>query len=335
MSRVSGKLSIWITVCCIVLVLTGLYIFFFSPLGRLFRSDAELHARPNIAYQQNLKTLHLKGQVKSVREENYKQEVPFDELENHFTRENYEFDQRGNLTRHVIFIDEAFAMDYAYLAYDDANNYTERKRYTESGSLMFHEVNKLDSLGRLYEASMYDTALGYRFVVQYTAIPGGYIERGHQEYPVSPTVHINRQTYDSAKRELYKELSVEDGTEHTESKEVWGYDKNGNMIIRTRYKPKDVLDFRYTCSFNSNDLPVRQETTSYAADGTSTVSMSTYVYDDQGSVVEYTQLEKGAVDKRSYRARYTYDAKGNWMHRDILRLDGTLKTSVDRVITYY
>jgi hypothetical protein len=60
-----------------------------------------------------------------------------------------------------------------------------------------------------------------------------------------------------------------------------------------------------------------------------------YAYDTQGNVIECTVIDGGNVSPKSFRAVYKYDSNGNWIHRDLLYLDGTPKSSVDRIIDYY
>ncbi len=110
------------------------------------------------------------------------------------------------------------------------------------------------------------------------------------------------------------------------------FDKRHNTIDRIKYVKGDAGNApasRYTAAYNSNDQVVREE---YSIDKNIEIY---YAYDTNGNVIECTYIDQGNVSLKSYRAVYTVDSAGNWIHRNLLYLDGTPKSSIDRTIEYY
>lgn len=310
-----------------VLLFAAAYLFWFSPLINHQQSGAALRD-PEI--QKSLKAYGLKGRVKSVREENYKQEIPAAGLDAELSRrQQLFFNEQGYLVKSVSFVYNTFEGAFQYV-YDDDRNIIVRSAYDRNEKFLNKETFEFDLKGRVQRYTREATALQSRWINTYTDRPGGYSRKSKSEYPATRPDYAVFD-YDSVKHQAKSESHF-GGNRFTE---LYTYDKKGNVTGRTEYDSADVIRFEFRASYNTNGLPVQKVETRYE-NGVKTVSEMYYAYDEKGNVIEYTRIANGELDSwSSYRVTYTYDVVGNWTHRAILKLDGTPQASIDRVIAYY
>jgi|GEM_PF-2265558 len=324
MIKASGKSRAIIIVISAALIAAGIWMIFSRQQQTLPFITAKVRA--NRDHQKNLKTLRLNGRVRSLREVNYRLQVSVNELADSVAHQDMEIDERGNVTRHVIFDQMNQLMADQVYTYDDAGNYISRTIHNPEGRITSKETFSFTDEGKFADVTLESKDSQYHWIYEYTDTTDGYIQEVIQMLPPLPLPYSFKRVFDTLKNEVRVEHLFPDW------KKQWLYirlDKRGNMIERTLFDPVNIPIARYASAYNTNDLPVREE---YS------INKNTehyYAYDTHGNVIEYTQITCGDVDQKSYRAVYTYDSNGNWTHRDILRLDGTPKTSVDRVIEYY
>lgn len=330
MIKAAGKLRTVLIIGSILLLAIALYLLWYHP--RATSRQVLNSAKANPTYQKNLTTFRLNGRVKSIREENYKSDVLVSELPDSITTQQLTFDERGNLTAVVSFINGRLAADCRY-TYDDAGNYTLQTCYTGNGTVKTMDTIVFDSKGRVYRESSGNTTSRVQRVYVIHDRPDGYIKELHDS-SLDSTVHIV-YTYDSLKRELL----MEEKTDSIRDRQITQFDAYGNPIGFKRYwfshKSMGELVYEFRASYNSKRLLMQKMIGDYNIWRPKKDIEMYYAYDEKGNVIEYTEIERGYITPDSYKATYTYDDEGNWIHRAILKLDGSPKTSVDRVIEYY
>jgi hypothetical protein len=327
---VSGTLRTILVTSCVIFIATGICL---TQCGSKARHQSG--PKPNAEYQHNLKTLNLKGPVKSIKEVNYKQFVTFDELENFITKVYYFFDATGNLAREVKFLEEEqFHTDYTF-TYDEANNYTTLTAHDEQGNFSFKEIYAFDPQGRLIERSEYKQSLKMRYRYKYDDLPNGYIERKIREVPPDDNDYIYIYIFDPAKHTKTVTTQTNGASNPPKRKEVTCFDTRGNTIERVTYEPIDHEDYRYTATYDSANRITHDVSTF------STRSMEEYnterkfIYDIHDNITQLIEKKAGVFSKKSFKACYVYDTHGNWIKKELFRMDGTPKTSIERIIEYY
>ncbi len=320
MIKASGKTRVVLIIVSVALIAAGIW-FVIS-----YRQNNLAHkGRPNPDYQNNLKTLNLKGRVKSLKEVNYVQQAPAEDLIKPFSSENVMFDENGNVIKHVYAgKDNGIISDVRYV-YDDAANYTSMIFY-QGGAPFLTTTFVFDENGRLLEGDDEVKGMVKHWVVDYRDTVDGYIRERRQVEPAEAAPGDYKKTFDTLKHEVH---IVEP---FFLSRSYERFDKRGNTIDRIKYVNGDAGNApadRYTAAYNSNDQVVREE---YSVDKNVEIY---YAYDTNGNIIECTYIDQGNVSPKSYRAVYAFDSVGNWIHRVLLYLDGTPKSSIDRVIEYY
>ncbi len=95
-----------------------------------------------------MKTLNLKGRVKSLTELNYIQQAPPEDLIKPFSLEDIFFDRNGNVIRHIYTNHEGVVVSKVRYLYDDAGNYTSMAVYQDDEILVM-KMFEFDENGRL------------------------------------------------------------------------------------------------------------------------------------------------------------------------------------------
>jgi hypothetical protein len=326
---VSGILRTILVMSFIIVIATGIC---FAQRGSKARPQSG--PKPNAEHQHNLKTLNLNGPVKSIKEVNYKQFVTFDELENYITKVYYFFDATGNLAREVKFLEEEqFHTDYSY-TYDAANNYITLTSHDEHGNFSFKDLYTFDAQGRLVEHSEYKESLKMLDRFEYEDIPHGYTERLIREVPPSDGVSIYTYTFDPANHTQTVTRQTDGAGNPPREKKVTWFDSRGNVIQRITYDPFDET-FRYTATYDSANRVTHSVSTYTSRSMEEYNTEEIFSYDVHNNVTQMIMKKAGVFSKKSFKARYVYDTHGNWIKKELFRMDGTPKTSVERIIEYY
>lgn len=291
--------------------------------------------QPNKDYQLNWKTLNLKGKVKSIQEVDYQQHIPDSELQYFVTKEHFWFDTAGNVTRRKTFVQqERFHTDYHY-TYDAAGNYVELKSYDEQGKLKFTQRNTFDAEGNLLESIELDENQQPRRSASYTYTKS--TSEGTTSVTKVAASGLKFETrYDSLGRMIQTTVIGRDTKAPFNSRTVYTYDQDNNVIEEVEYKfgredrfsnkrlsTYDASKLLTSLSVIDNDNPSRSYERSLR-------------YDQYGNIVEHLYKSGQEVDpKRSYTNTFEYDAQGNWIKRDTFKVSGEPKSSIRRQIEYY
>jgi len=320
MVKASGKTRVVLIAASVVLIIAGIW---FAISYQ--QSDSAHKGGSNRDYQKNLRALSLKGRVKSLNEANYTQQAPTEDLIKPFSSENVTFDENGNVTKHVYADKENRIISDVRYVYDDAGNYTSMIFY-QDGAPFLTTTFVFDENGRLLEGNDEVKGMVKHWVVDYRDTVDGYIQEKRQVDPAEAAPGDYKKTFDTLKHEVH---IIEP---FSSNRSYERFDKRGNTIDRIKYANGDAGNApatRYTAAYNSNNQVVREE---YSVDKNIEIY---YAYDTNGNIIECTYIEQGNVSPKSYRAVYTFDSAGNWTHRNLLYLDGTPKSSIDRIIEYY
>jgi hypothetical protein len=297
--------------------LTLLFLFAFAC-----SSEPEVVSKPNPEYQLNWKTLNFRGRPEAVYELNFKQFNP-DSLETDLiTRENFFFDDNGNVERRETYIDNHHPNKNLY-EFDQYNNIVLIKHYDERGNFTHKTQHVFDSVGNVKEIlNLNDNdKILYKTKRKYDT-HGNVIEYQQLE-PKSPVIHKRRYEYDEKGRCILKEDI------HMRTREVIVYDSTGKVKTTTTYRD-NVFS---TEERDSVDDRGRKIQSTYRYENTSVRHI--YQYDSLDNVLEYIKMTNGLPDStRSFRNQYQYDQQNNWIKRTRMDLKGNPRNSIERTIVY-
>lgn len=282
-------------------------------------------SKPNPLLQKTWKTFGLAGQPQKITEFNYKQFVPDSLLEDVITRENYSFDENGNLTRRETFGEGQliqYSNSYEYDMYGNAIKVTTANPQGRTTNV--HE-NILDSMGNIKAVKNTTREGKLIYHVSYKYDSHGNPIEWKQEEPTLPIVYKRKYEYDSKGRSTIREDVT--GGKH-QIKEVLSYDSS-NAITTVRYVD-GTLDNTTIEKFDDQHRLLLQQIQFRAH-----VQQKNYQYDTHGNITEYLRRWDNTIDSvYSYRASYTFDSQGNWITRTKVNLDGSPRASVERRIEY-
>ncbi|RAV98463.1 RHS repeat domain-containing protein [Pseudochryseolinea flava] len=290
------------------------------------KQTVEIKTKPNPSLQLNWKTLNLSGKPTQIIETNYKQFVPDSMIEDVVTRENFTFDELGNLISRETFGEgqkSAFSHRYEYDAY---GNTIKVSSNDARGRLTNISENILDSIGNAIAVknTNYDGKLVNHIAYKYDG-HGNVIERKQEEPPIA-VIYKRKYAYDEKGRCILKEDVT--GGKHQVKEEIQ-YDDALHTVTTTRFID-GVLDNTTIEQYDD-----RQQLISHTTEYKSYKHGRTMQYDKAGNLLAYIRHANDKIDSVfSYKVAYTYDKVGNWITRTKSNLDGTPRTSLQRDISY-
>lgn len=293
--------------------------------------------KPRNPYRQN-RDMYFVGKVKSIEDFNFKHDPGDSGIFSPCLKESYKFDTAGNLVERTDFGRNDKLRTRSVFQYNGAGNYIEWKCFAEDSSCLSKHSYEFDKDGNMIKDVQYrradsliDTQLLY------------YDEQGSMVELCTEPEHFhsnNTYVYDSLLRPITKErFDVYKG--------ISRYTKNVHLITyKHSYTYKYSGDTREETLYNGN---YKGYTTTIwnknnrilgrhgIDDFTLKPFNETYKYDASGfNVIEHKEEKDGKLDtRRSYRCKYVYDKKGNWIKKTTTTLDGKTSCSVERKIEYY
>ena len=221
------------------------------------------------------------------------------------------FDEKGTATGQTIFnLDGSLKFKYGWAtSYDAKGRDTERIFYNAAGVPTSKSVSTYDEKGRRVETTFFN--------------------------PDGPINHIEDFIYDSSGKMVQQVHRNPDGT--IRNTQTYTYDNRARLTAWSLYKP-DGTPFQRNVS-TYDDKGRETGLTVYLGDGTPTIEESRS-YDDRWNVIEVLRYRNGVLIKRE-TLTYEFDARGNWVKRNIARetVQGNTsrsETEVNyRTITYY
>jgi hypothetical protein len=294
-------------------------------------------AKPGKPYRQN-RDMYFVGKVKSVEDFNFKHDPGDSGIFSRCFKEYYKFDTAGNLVESISFGKNNKFSVRSVFRYDEAGNYIEWKCFAEDSSRLSKHNYEFDKDGNMIKHVQYRRTDSVIDIQQLY-----YDEHGNMvELCSEPEdFHINSTyVYDSLSRPLTKErMDVH--------KVINRHTKNLQFITyKYRYTYKYSGDTREETLYNGN---YKGYTTTVwnkynkvldrhgINDFTLRSFNETYKYDASGlNIIEYKEVKEGVLNAgSSYRCKYVYDKKGNWIKRTTTSLDKKTICSVERKIEYY
>ncbi len=196
--------------------------------------------KPNRKYQINWSNFNLKGKVKSIKEFNFKQYVPFSELTYYVSKEDFQFDTADHLLEQTTYLEnETFSIRHTY-QHDKAGNYIVKISFAKDSSIKSKVTYEYDEAGNMMQAITYDRAGTVKMTDTYR-----YDERGDViEWQASPNGIVSKykSTYDSRGRLLIKEDDTQfGGSSNDHARKTYRY--NGDTIEESRsgrYAEKNI-----------------------------------------------------------------------------------------------
>lgn len=302
-------------------------------LGSVFQTcqQNDQPVKANSEYQNNRSTHFLQGNVKSIQEFNYHQSVPDSFLWYYVTKEYLDFDETGNVTREVQFLlQESFHTDYRF-EYDAAGNHIKQSSYDEDGKLKFLVTTKFDSEGRLLEYSEVKKGnITFRDVWEYEELPDGVFIRKKRTHP-GEHIWNEKVTFDSVKRERIRVQYKDDQPDERWRKTISYLDERGNVLTENEYDDADRITEQYFRAFNERN----QRTFSAIKSSRHSYSELFWTFDSLGNETSYKDVLSGVISIKSYRTKYRFDNRGNWIYKETFTWDGSPRTSLERKIEYY
>lgn len=247
----------------------------------------------------------LKGNVKSVKENSYKEVEKFGEIIKEKNRREF------------------WLYDFYYI-FNKEGNLINKYEYNSDGSLHSEYTFSYNKKGEVIENSGEETL---------SIISNQKPERYHFIYKYDNSGNIIEQSYFKSKKFLQKysyKYNIENNIieqdyyksiDKLDSKNKYIYDDKGNIIERNLYESNGKLQYRYLSKFDDNGNEI--EIQSYKPDG-SLVYRGTFEYDNYGNI----------ISGRGYTYKYEYDKNGNWISK-IEFSDNIKGYIIEREIVYF
>ena len=112
-----------------------------------------------------------------------------------------------------------------------------------------------------------------------------------------------------------------EGSKKTQSKNVFKYDENGNIIELSNYKADGKLNSTVKSTYDANGKLIKEET--FLGDG-KTDLVSTIKTDAKGNKIEQEDVRPMGNILFNYKYQYKYDEKGQLVERVAYRGNGSL-----------
>jgi hypothetical protein len=221
------------------------------------------------------------------------------------------FDERGNATESSVFNrDGSVKFKYGWnTSYDAKGREAERIFLDANGARTMRSVSRYDEKGRRIEIT---------FIAN-----NGRIN------------HVESFVYDTAGRLGQETHRNAEGT--VRNLQTYSYDSKGRRTEWIIYRPDGVPEQRTNSSFDDKGREIGL--TVYRSDGSIALS-ETRRYDDQGNLRERLRQRDAVLVSRETFS-YEFDARGNWIKRQIARetlRDGMSQKEIEvnyRTLTYY
>lgn len=298
-------------------------------IAAAFQFDITGAAKPNEAFQHNRKTYDLRGKVRSIIEFNYKQYLPDSAFSYHVTKRYYKFDKAGNCTELTTFLQQESFQNRVVYKYDEAGNTTELIAYNEDSTLDFRVTYTFDDEGNMIEFLNYSRYGDLKYREQRTYGPGRSFVKSTIGLAPPGTTSLQKYTYDAMGRRISQEDYYRDDKE-PRRRTVWRY--SGDTTRETEYDRWGSINRTDMTVYDKN----KREIASYVNAGFEDMKEYNFRYDVYGNPIESIVKDRVGLDVRhSYRCAYKYDKKGNWIKRVTYKIDGGLKSSIERKIEYY
>ncbi len=257
-------------------------------IGLLIFSSCSVKSQKN-----DLESLNLKGNVKSVKETSYEAIEELSEIIK---------GKRGAMVLGV-------PLD-SYITFNSEGNITEHNKFYSDGSLGFRETFKYD--GNTTEKTYLNISQGY--ITKEVCIyddKRNLIERKNiSDNEVINFVNKYKHNYDNQGNitHTYFEGYLSDS---------YKYNSKGKLIENFCFNSTGGIVSKITCKYYDNGNYLEREELSYSDDSV-IYSQKTEKYGINGKMSMYIQTYKGKLD---YKIKYRYNEKGSIVERLEYRLD--------------
>lgn len=284
-------------------------------------------------YQKNSKKLNIKGNVRSIKCTNYQQFIPDSELKYFVTKQDYEFDNKGNVLEEVIY-NEHEQLDYRkqYL-YDDMGNCLITKSFDVNNNLAYSSSITLNEKGLFVSEEYAEQDLVRVYFHNYDTVSDSLIVYHFVEHESRKGANVKvdsiykaTQLYD--KGNLIKQTNYSDG--RISSIREFKYDQNDNEIFRS-YLTNHLMKWEF--KYDENNRQINWKVQNDYNNMTREIKRT---YDNAGNVVKEVSFVNGKLsEEESFTDVYVYDKYNNWIKRSRFKLNGGKISILERKIIYF
>lgn len=283
-------------------------------------------------FQKNYKTLNVKGNVRSIECTNYQQFVPNSYLSYYITKEDYKFDERGNIAEETYYhLNEKFHYRNVY-SYDEMNNCIQTKGFDEFGNSTFAQTNFLNENGFVIKVQFVEPNEkgNYISIYDYQTISDSLIIYNESYQEVNETINYHyTKIYENDK--LVKRIDSSDKFKLVNEMK-YKYDSVGNKIFQSDSNKVQVHIWEF--EYDENNNMTRWMSLIKRVPEMKNEFFKTY--DKFGNIIKEVNYKDGNLNERnSYEAVYEYDKVGNWIKRTRFKLNGDKISVLERKIEYY
>lgn len=284
-------------------------------------------------FQKNYKTLNVKGNVKSIECINYQQFVPNSYLSNYFTKEDYKFDQRGNIVEETVYLlDEKFHYRYVYI-FDQMDNCIQTQGYDEFGNSTFIKTKFLNEKGLIFKDEIIEPneKANYVSIYDYKTISDSIVIYNMSYQKINDTTNYHYvDTYENDK--LIKRIRSNDDDTPWVTVDKYKYDQQGNQIFHSDSNKVQLHIWKFEYDDNNN------MTRWFTEINRSPKVRNEFIksYDDFGNIIKEVNYKDNILnEQKSHTALYEYDKNGNWIKRTRFKLNGEKISILERKLEYY
>lgn len=257
-------------------------------IGLLIFSSCSVKSQKN-----DLESLNLKGNVKSVKETTYEAIEEFSEI------------IKGKRKAIVLGV----PLD-SYITFNSDGNIIENNKFYSDGSLGFRETFKYD--GNTTEKTYLNTSRGeIRKELSVYDDKRNLVER--KDISENKVINVYKYKYNYDNQGNITHIYIEEGNLF----ENYKYNSKGKLLEMLRFSPSGHIITKFTCKYYENGNLLETEELSYSDDSV-IYSQKTEKYGINGKISMYIQTYKGILD---YKIKYRYNEKGSIVERLEYKLD--------------
>jgi hypothetical protein len=279
--------------------------------------------------------LNLKGNVKSIKCTNYQLFIPYSELTDYISKQDYKFNNNGSLSEEAIYYYDEQSIRYRYVyEYDKSGKSIKFNSFDKDNHVKYRGEHYFNSKGKkiMYQEKTEEQAVKYKETYDYMVDSDTLISyNSHQLIPFSKdtfqyVITIKDKFEKSEKRYLNHRLK------HIYT---YKYDIDSNLVEEKEFSHQDTLNYSEKTNYiynNENQLIFRERMSGINI----YVYIQEFTYDSFGNILSEKHSENdNCIEKRSYRNEYLYDNHNNWIKRTTYALNGTVRFVLDREFEYY
>lgn len=276
--------------------------------------------------QKNYQTLNVYGNVESIICFNYKQYIPNSDLDYLVTKNDYKFDEKGNVSEEKVYMEDEVLQSRNQYFYDNFRNCLKTKSFGKDTILKYTSIIQLNKKGLKVSEKTINGFGTEEDIRTYETITDTLIV--YNSYSTKDPKDISKIYQKCKNGNIISETYVQ-GTVLWESK--YEYDNANNKTLQSTISAYDHHTWKW--KYNKNNQPVFWQVHDFKKN---VINEMLTEYDEHGNKSKITYIENGVLNnKKSYIDNYIYDHQHNWTKRSRFRLNGNKVSILERKISYY